>query len=532
MARTLTVALAADIDGLRNGLKDAEKVVNNSKDQIADFGKKAAAAFAVAGAAAGAFAIAAVKAAAEDEKARKSLEQTIRANTKATDEQIKAIDTYIDQQSIATATTDDVLRPALGRLIRSTNDVTKAQELLNLSQEISVATGKPLETVANALSKSFDGQNAALGKLGLGIDAATLKNKSHEEIMQVLKGTYKGFIDNEATNAEFKFRQLQIAVDQTKEKIGFALLPIVKQFADYLLINVVPRIQAFAAGLTGDNSVTEGLTDATRGAYEFGEQVKSTIKFVISIKDELIALGGIIATVFVASKVIAFVTAIGTLITAMKTLRTAAAGAGVATAFATGGASVGAAAAALAAVAVTYGLSKFAAGGDETDSGGSSFTYGSGNPMFGLGGTAAGGGGGGGFGGGFGGAGGGGGGGAAGTTAAGATSLKNLADRLLNIQDQFSELTFQVATEGIGKKAAQAQFDKLTAEFRVLERQAENLTAQQRVIGGTPFGQAGGNTTNIYVSGAVVDPEGLNRVLTDIQTQSTARGTVYTPFSP
>ena len=525
MARTLTVALAADIDGLRNGLKDAEKVVNNSKDQIADFGKKAAAAFAIAGAAAGAFAIAAVKAAAEDEKARKSLEQTIRANTKATDEQIKAIDTYIDQQSIATATTDDVLRPALGRLIRSTNDVTKAQDLLNLSQEISVATGKPLETVANALGKSFDGQNAALGKLGLGIDAATLKTKSHEEIMQMLKGTYKGFIDNEATNAEFKFRQLQIAVDQTKEKIGFALLPIVKQFADYLLINVVPRIQAFAAGLTGDNSVTEGLTDATRGAYEFGEQVKSTIKFVISIKDELIALGGIIATVFVAGKVVAFVTAIGTLITAMKTLRTAAAGAGVATAFATGGASVGAAAAALAAVAVTYGLSKFAAGGDEGDTG---FGGGGFGQLSSLGSTLSGAT----PGGGFTPGGATPGGGAAGTTAAGATSLKNLADRLLGIQDQFSELTFLVATEGIGKKAAQSQFDKLTAEFRVLERQAENLTAQQRVIGGTPFGQAGGNTTNIYVSGAVVDPEGLNRVLTDIQTQSTARGTVYTPFVP
>jgi hypothetical protein len=41
----------------------------------------------------------------------------------------------------------------------------------------------------------------------------------------------------------------------------------------------------------------------------------------------------------------------------------------------------------------------------------------------------------------------------------------------------------------------------------------------------TPFGQAGGNTTNIYVSGAIVDPEGINRVLTDVQNQSNARGT-------
>jgi len=359
-SRTLTLALAADIDGLKKGLDDANKVVNQSADQISDFGKKAALAFAAVGAAATAFAVSAVKAASEDEKARKSLEQTIRANTKATDDQIKSIDTYITKQSIATATTDDVLRPAFARLIRSTNDVAKAQDLLSLSQEIATATGKPLETIANALGKSFDGQNTALGKLGLGIDATTLKTKSHDEIMQMLKGTYKGFIDNEATNAEFKMRQLEIAFSETKEQIGTALLPIMKQFADYLLAVVVPNVQALAAGLTGQSSVTAGITDATKGAYEFGQQLKSTLKFIISIKDELIILAGIIATVFVANKIAAFVTAILTLVSAMKALRTAAAGAAIATAFATGGTSVGLAAAALAGVAATYGLSQLA----------------------------------------------------------------------------------------------------------------------------------------------------------------------------
>lgn len=522
MARTLTVALAADIDGLRNGLKDAEKVVANSQQQISDFGKKAALAFAAAGAAAGAFAASAVKAAAADEVSRKRLEETIRSSTNATEAQIKSIDQYITKQSIATATTDDQLRPALSRLIRSTNDVTRAQELLNLSQEIAAATGKPLEAVTNAIAKSFDGSNASLGKLGLGLDATTLKTKSHNEIMQILSGTYKGFIENEGDNLEFKMRQIQIAFDETKEEIGYALLPIMKQFADYILATVVPNIQALAAGLTGKDSVTSGVTDATKGAYEFGQQLKSTISFVISIKDELIALGGIIATVFVANKVVAFVTAIGTLVTAMRTLRTAAAGAGVATAFATGGVSVGAAAAALSAVAVTYGLSKFAAGGDEETGG---FGGGGFSQLSSLGSVAGGGvGGGGGFaGGGFGGAGGGGGGGGIGTTAAGATSLKNLADRLTGIQDQFSELTFQVATEGISRKAAQAQFDKLTKEFRVLEKQAENLTAQQRATDSRDLAAAQG--TNIYISGAVIDPEGLNRVLNDIQTQSDARGT-------
>ena len=384
-SRTLTLALAADIDNLKKGLDDAEKVVNKSADQISDFGKKAALAFAAVGAAATAFAVSAVKAAAEDEKARKSLEQTIRSSTKATEAQIASIDNYIDKQSIATATTDDVLRPAFARLIRSTEDVTKAQDLLSLSQEIAAATGKPLEVVANALGKSFDGQNTALGKLGLGIDAATLKTMSHEEIMQRLKGTYNGFIENEATNAEFKFRQLTIALDQTKEKIGLALLPIVKEFADYLLATVVPNVQALAAGLTGDNSVTAGITDATQGAYEFGQQLKDTIVFLISIKDELVIIGGIIATVFVANKIAAFVASIQTLITAMVALRNAAAAAGVATAFATGGASVGTAAAAIAAAGATYGLSQIAPSGNVSvpsypKSGGSNFTYGAGNP--------------------------------------------------------------------------------------------------------------------------------------------------------
>ena len=142
MARTLTVALAADSDGLRKGLKDAEKVVDNSKDQIIDFGKKAAAAFAVAGAAATAFAISAVKNAAADQAAQRKLEETIRASTNATVEQTAAVASYIDKTSIAIGVTDDQLRPALSRLVRSTNDVQKAQDLLNLALDVSAKLSK------------------------------------------------------------------------------------------------------------------------------------------------------------------------------------------------------------------------------------------------------------------------------------------------------------------------------------------------------------------------------------------------------
>jgi hypothetical protein len=330
--RTLKLSILADVDDLKKKLGEADKAVETNSNKIAEFGKKAALAFAAAGAAAGAFAISAVKAAAEDEVGRKKLEQTIRSNTKATEQQIAAIDDYITKQSIATATTDDVLRPALSRLIRSTKDVTEAQDLLNLAQEISVATGKPLEAVTTALGRAYDGSNTALGRLGIGIDAATLKSQTFDETTEQLKRTYQGFIENEATNAQFKFEQLSIAVNETKESIGAALLPIVKQLADFLLVSVVPQIEAFAAGLVGENSVTAGVTTATQGAFEFGEQLKSTIQFVISIKDELILLGQIIAAVFVASKIAAFVTEIKVLTGAMVALNTASTAAAVSTA--------------------------------------------------------------------------------------------------------------------------------------------------------------------------------------------------------
>ena len=329
--RTLKLSILADVDDLKKKLGEADKAVEDNSNRIADFGKKAALAFAAVGAAAGAFAISAVKAAAEDEASRKKLEQTIRSNTKATEEQIAAIDDYITKQSIATATTDDVLRPALARLLRSTKDITEAQKLLDLAQNISVATGKPLLDISNALGRAYDGNTTALGKLGIktketvvvnkdntaAVDALeraqlnydlTLKKfgataeqtqkaalalsqaqdkvgqsstttktavKDFDSIVQELQSTFGGFVENEATNAEFKIRQLEIAFNETKEQIGLALLPTFVKFVDFLLLEGVPAIQAFAAGLTGDQSLSAGFTDAQKSAESFGKTIAS-----------------------------------------------------------------------------------------------------------------------------------------------------------------------------------------------------------------------------------------------------------------
>ena len=337
-SRTLKLSLLADVAEFSKNIKVASKDTETIGDQFEAFGKKAALAFAAAAAAIGAFAVASVKAAAEDEAGQKKLEETIRNTTSATAEQIAGIDKYVTAQSIATATTDDVIRPALSRLLRATGDLTEAQKLLTLSQEIAAATGKPLEAVTNAVAKSFEGSNTALTKLGVGLSAAELKTMSFDETVKLLNQTFDGFIENQSETAAFKFKQLTIAIDETKEQIGAALLPVVTELTDYILQNVVPVVTSFVDGLTGKDGLTEGLSDTQVSAQNFGKDIRGLIKIVIDFKDELVILAGVIGTVFVVSKiaagVAATVAAIKTLMTAYNALKASAIVTGVATAFA------------------------------------------------------------------------------------------------------------------------------------------------------------------------------------------------------
>lgn len=336
--RTLKLSILGDVSNLTKSLNQGTKDVDGFGTQIADLSKKAVIAFAAIGAAAGAMAVDLVKAAAEDEAARRKLEQTIKSSTDATNAQIAAVSEFIDKTALATGVTDDKLRPALARLIRSTNDVEAAQKLLNLALDITAATGKPLQTVVDALGKAYDGNTASLGRLGLGVDSNILKGKDFNAIYENLQGTFGEFAENEAATLEGKFRILNIAVDESKEAIGAALLPAAEKLSDWLLETGVPALEAFVGALTGQVSAKASLNESERSAYEWGERIRKVAGIVIEFKDQLIALAGIITTVFVVSKIAAGVTAtitlIKSLIMAYNALKTSAIVAGVASAFA------------------------------------------------------------------------------------------------------------------------------------------------------------------------------------------------------
>jgi len=310
--RTLSLKILADIDDLKNKLNQADNAVETNSEKISAFGKKAAAAFAVAAAAAVAYgtklAVDGVKAAIEDEQAQLRLAAALKTATGATEGQIKATEDFILQTSLATGVADDQLRPAMQRLAVSTKDTEEAQRLLGLALDISKGRGLDLEQVANALGRAQDGNTASLGRLGLGLSKAELSTLSFTEIQTKLSDLYGGAAATNAETFQGKIDRLKVGFDEAKESLGTALLPQVEKFITFLNDTGIPALNAFIAGLTGDEGLNAALTETQQGAASFGRTIASisgiisgfitflreAIGLVVSLANELIRVVNII----------------------------------------------------------------------------------------------------------------------------------------------------------------------------------------------------------------------------------------------
>jgi hypothetical protein len=272
-SRTLKLTILGDVDNLRKSLNDADNDVSKSSTGLSDFGKKAGLAFAAAGVAAAAYAgkllVDGVKAAIEDQAAQDKLATTLRNVTGATNDQIKATEDYITKTSLANGVTDEVLRPSLDRLVRSTKDVTEAQELQKLALDISAGTGKDLAVVTEALAKAHDGNFSALKKLGGGIDESILKTKDFDAATAALAATFAGQATAQAETFQGKMARLSIAFDEAKETVG-----------SYVLDAITPMLDTF---------VNKGIPVLTDVANNLGETLGPAFAEIFKfIRDELL----------------------------------------------------------------------------------------------------------------------------------------------------------------------------------------------------------------------------------------------------
>jgi len=311
--RTLKLSILADVDDLKKKLGEADKAVETNASKIADFGKKAAAAFAVAAAAAVAYgtklAVDGVKSAIEDEQAQLRLAAALKTATGATDAQIKATEEYIRSTQLATGITDNDLRASFQRLSVSTKDTTQSQKLLNLAIDISKGTGKELSTVVEALSKGYEGQDTRLVRLGIGITQADAKAMDFTETTKVLTNLYGGAAAANAETFQGRIDRLKQAFSEAQEEIGYRLLPFVERFVDLIVNKVVPKLQEFAKYF---DPIKQAIKDNQEAFDAFGQFITNVIIPVL-----VVGLGAALKTVGVIAGGI--VDIIGKVISAIQT---------------------------------------------------------------------------------------------------------------------------------------------------------------------------------------------------------------------
>jgi hypothetical protein len=180
----------------------------------------------------------AAKGAMEDDAASKELARSLRQTAGATDAVIASTEDWISEQGRLLGITDSDLRPALSKLTRATGDVEESQRLANKAMDIAVATGKPLGTVTDALTKALGGNMTALGKLAPEFRDMVRDGKSFDEIMAAMSVTMGGAATEAANTAEGRFKRLGVAMGETKESIGSALLPVIEA--------ILPVVEKFA----------------------------------------------------------------------------------------------------------------------------------------------------------------------------------------------------------------------------------------------------------------------------------------------
>jgi hypothetical protein len=176
----------------------------------------------------------AVKGAIEDSAAQAELARQLRATTNANDAQIASVEDWITAQGQLLGYTDSEIRPALAGLVRATGSVTHAQQLAAQAFDLAAQKGLPLETVTKALEKAYGGNLTALAKLAPEYRQMIKDGASFEDVMYAIGTATGGAAATAANTAQGQFKRLGIALDETKESIGAALLPAVEAVLPYL----------------------------------------------------------------------------------------------------------------------------------------------------------------------------------------------------------------------------------------------------------------------------------------------------------
>lgn len=247
------------------GSKKAQKDIQKLSDSYKGFAKTATKAFLSVFAAQKmlAYSKMAVKAFAADDKAAKVLSKSLdNLGLSYANPQVK---TFIADLETQFHVLDDQLRPAYQKILTSTGDWRKSQDLLKTALDLSAMSGLDVVSVAGDLSKAYVGNTKGLQKYGLGLTKTQLSAMSFEEILARIADVSKGQAEVAANSYAGALDALNVSAANAAETIGKSLI---QAFQEASGTNGVGAMQGAIAGLS--SGVGDAIIGATRLAKIIG----------------------------------------------------------------------------------------------------------------------------------------------------------------------------------------------------------------------------------------------------------------------
>jgi hypothetical protein len=219
MATNVKVDIAAEFVG-KKAFNDAVKSTIGLNSQVKSLAKSYVGLFTVQRLGRAGFN--AAKAFAADDKAARVLTQSLdNLGLAFADPSVK---NFIADLEAQFGVLDDQLRPAFQKLLTTTGDVAKSQQLLRTALDLSAASGSDVLSVAGDLSKGYVGQTRALAKYGIGLTQAELKAMSFEEIQARINELFGGQAQISVDSYSGAMDRLTVAAANAQETIGKGLV--------------------------------------------------------------------------------------------------------------------------------------------------------------------------------------------------------------------------------------------------------------------------------------------------------------------
>lgn len=335
-----------DVKGVGDAAKDASPKIKDASDKTGDLGKNAEKSHGPLGALAGGlknvatlasgfvvaqgiialpgFLMDAAKGAAEDEAATMRLDRALANLAESTGASSSQIQKWHEQVNEAIdrgqklAFTDDDVRDSFQALLAATGDVNEAMTRQAAAMDLARGANIPLATATKMLGKLNEENIEVFKKLGIVIG----ENATEADALAAVQKKFGGQAQEYANSTAGQFEQAKIALAETKEAIGSALLPVMATLGSTLAAHL-PTIQAWVGGFSGfvalhvENAVSAAsgpmgtlagyVADLATAFYNLGRSGWETVAPTIGeITDSILGIvgGGIVDAISLVSEIL------------------------------------------------------------------------------------------------------------------------------------------------------------------------------------------------------------------------------------